>query len=111
VSRRPLLWLGSARKDLRAFPAKARRRAGHELDLVQQGLDPTDWKPMVTIGEGVCEIRVRAEGAFRVFFVAKLAEGIYVLHAFPKKTQRTAQLDIEIGAKRYRQLLGQRRKG
>jgi len=109
VARRPLLWLGSARKDLRAFPPAARRRAGHELDLVEQGLGPTDWKPMSTVGDGVCEVRVRAEGAFRVFYVAKFAEGIYVLHAFQKKSRQTARLDIEIGARRYRQLVSQRR--
>lgn len=66
---------------------------------------------MPIVGDGVYEIRVRVEGAFRVFFVAKLAEGVHVLHAFQKKTQRTAQLDVEIGAKRYRQLLSQRRRG
>ena len=107
--RRPLIWLGSARKDLRSFPLSARRRAGHELDLLQQGLQPTDWKPMVTVGEGVYELRIRAEGAFRVFYVTKRAEGIVVLHAFQKKTQQTTQLDVDLAAKRYRQYLAAQR--
>lgn len=110
MSRRVLLWLGSSRRDLRTFPASARRRAGHELDLLQQGLDATDCKPLPTVGSGVYELRVRAEGAFRVFYIVKFTEAIYVLHAFEKKTRKTAGLDIEIGIKRYRRLLHQRRK-
>lgn len=109
MSRRPLLWLGSSRKDVRAFPVAARRKVGHELDLLQQGLEPTDWKPFVTIGDGVSELRVRADGAFRVIYVAKFSDGIHVLHAFQKKTQRTSHLDIELARKRFRQLANQRR--
>jgi phage-related protein len=105
-----VLWLGSARKDLRAFPPSARRRAGHDLDLIQQGLEATDAKPMPVVGDGVYEIRVRAGGAFRIFYAAKFAEGIVVIHAFQKKTQQTTRLDIETGATRYRQFLAQRRR-
>jgi phage-related protein len=107
---KPLLWTGSAREDLRAFPLSARRRAGHELDLLQQGIEPSDFKPMPTVGAGVYELRVRAEGAFRVFYVAKFAEGLYVLHAFQKKARETARLDLEVGAKRYREVLRQRQR-
>ena len=109
MTRRPLIWLSSALKDVRAFPLPARRRAGHELDLLQQGLAPSDWKPMPTVGEGVYELRIRAEGAFRVFYVTKRAEGIVVLHAFQKKTQQTAQIDLDLAAKRYRQYLADQR--
>ena len=84
MTHRPILWAGSAREDLRAFPESARRRAGHELDLLQQGLEPHDFKPMPSIGAGVYELRIRAGGAFRVFYVAKFAEGLYVVHAFQK---------------------------
>lgn len=100
--------MGTAREAVRAFPASARRRAGHELDLLQQGLEATDVKPMPTVGAGVYELRIRAGGAFRVFYVARLAEAIYVLHAFQKKSQQTARLDVELGAKRYRELIKQR---
>ena len=72
---RPIRWVGSALADLRAFPDTARRRAGQELDLLQQGLEPTDFKPMPSVGAGVYELRIRAAGAFRVFYVAKFAEG------------------------------------
>ena len=68
--------MGTAREAVRAFPASARRRAGHELDLLQQGLEATDVKPMPTVGAGVYELRIRAGGAFRVFYVARFAEAI-----------------------------------
>jgi phage-related protein len=94
---KPLLWLGSSRRDLRAFPALARRLAGFQLRRVQQGLDPDDWKPMKTIGSGIREIRIHGAGAHRVFYVAAHGEAIYVLHAFEKKTQKTAARDVRIG--------------
>ena len=86
-----MIWLSTALNDLRAFPPAARRRAGHELDLLQQGLEPTDWKPMPTVGDGVYELRIRAGGAFRVFYVMKRAEGVIVVHAFQKKSQQTGR--------------------
>src|SRR5262245_16904590 len=67
VTRKPLHFLGSSLDDLRAFPDEARRDAGFNLDFVQRGMDPLDWKPMQAVGRGVKEIRVRdAAGAFRV---------------------------------------------
>ena len=101
---RALVFLGTSRDDLRAFPAAARRRAGFQLDLVQQGFDPDDYRPMPTIGPGVREIRVRDEaGAFRVIYVANRAEAVYVLHAFQKKTETTSQRDIALAQRRLRQ--------
>ncbi|WP_231940917.1 type II toxin-antitoxin system RelE/ParE family toxin [Acidihalobacter aeolianus] len=92
--------------DLRAFPSDARREAGHQIDQVQNGRDPDDWKPMPAVGKGVREIRVRdATGAFRVIYVAKLADAVYVLHCFQKKTQKTAKSDLELAGQRYRDLL------
>ena len=101
---KPLILLGSSRRDLRAFPALARRLAGFQLRRVQHGLDPDDWKPMPTVGPGVREIRIHVAGAHRVFYVATRAQAIYVLHAFEKKTQRTASRDLEIGRERFRAL-------
>ena len=105
----PLVWLGTSRRDIRAFPALARRLAGFQLRRVQQGLDPDDWKPMQTIGSGVREIRIHIAGAHRVFYVATRAEAIYVLHAFEKKTRKTTSHDLEIGRDRFSALrkLGQ----
>jgi len=100
---------GTALDDLRDFPETARREAGYQLDRVQNGLDPSDWKPMSTIGTGVQEIRIRDEtGAFRVIYVARFAEAVYVLHCFQKKTQKTSQADITLAERRYRELLKER---
>jgi phage-related protein len=94
---------GGSREDLRAFPETARHEAGHQLNRVQNGLDPADWKPMTTVGRGVREIRIRdAGGAFRVLYVTKLGDVVYVLHCFQKKTEATATADIELAARRYR---------
>ncbi|MFT4257712.1 MAG: type II toxin-antitoxin system RelE/ParE family toxin [Pseudoxanthomonas sp.] len=98
-----LYWLGTSLDDLKAFPADARREAGTDLRLVQQGAEPRDWKPMKDVGKGTREIRVRADnGAFRVFYVVESEVAVYVLHAFQKKTQKTAKADIEKGQSRYR---------
>jgi phage-related protein len=95
-------FIGGADDDLRSFPPTARQRAGYQLYLVQTGADPTDWKPMTTIGPGCREIRIREDsGAYRVFYVATIGEEIYVLHCFQKKTQRTAKADIDVGKARY----------
>jgi len=96
-------FVGSARDDLAAFPAIARARAGHELFMVQVGRDPDNWKPMSSVGPGTCEIRVRdPSGAYRVIYVARFADAVYVLHAFQKKTQKTAQADLDLAKQRYR---------
>jgi phage-related protein len=91
---------------LREFPKLTRREAGFQLDRVQRGLDPFDWKPMTSVGTGVREIRVRDEaGAYRVLYVAKFEDAVYVLHCFQKKTQATPRRDIGLAEKRYRELL------
>lgn len=89
---------------MRSFPAEARRQAGFELYAVQRGLEPSDWKPMKTVGSGVREIRIRVLGEWRVLYVAKFAGTVYVLHAFQKRTQKTRPSDIEIARRRYKQV-------
>lgn len=102
---KPLAFVGSALDDLREFPAEARREAGFQLDRVQRGLDPQDWKPMTRIGPGVRELRIHDEtGAFRVVYLASLADAVYVLHAFQKKTQQTPRRDLTLAAARLRQI-------
>src|SRR5260370_23354144 len=96
---------GDSLDRLRGFPDDARRDAGHALYQVQKGRDPSDWKPMPAIGAGVREIRIRdAVGAYRLIYIATFADAIHVLHAFQKKTQRTARRDLELAAARLRQL-------
>jgi phage-related protein len=105
VTRKPVEFRGSSLDDLRAFPDCARREAGHQLDQVQRGRQPDDWKPLKTIGPGVQEMRIRDEaGAFRVIYVARFADAVYVLHCFQKKTQKTSRLDLELATRRYREL-------
>lgn len=103
---KPIAFLGGSLDDLRAFPQAARRMVGFQLDRVQHGADPSDWKPMKDVGPGVCEIRVRDPGgAFRVVYVARFVDAVYVLHCFQKKSQRTSKQDIELSRTRYKQLL------
>jgi phage-related protein len=101
---KPVLFLGDSRERLRGFQPVARERAGYALFLVQRGLEPPDWKAMPSIGQGVREIRVQDEsGQYRVIYVASVGESVLVLHAFQKKTQKTAQSDIAIAKKRLKE--------
>ena len=106
---KPVQWLGDSRDRLRRFPQAARREIGYQLSLVQAGLPASDWRPIPIVGAGVIEIRVRAEGEYRVFYVAKFEDAIHVLHVFAKKTRKTSSLDVELGKRRYRELLEGRR--
>jgi phage-related protein len=100
---KPVRFIGSAKDDLSAFPRAARNRAGHELFMVQVGRNPDDWKPMPSVGAGACEIRVQDQaGAFRVIYVARFEDAVYVLHAFQKKSRKTSRSDIDLARKRYR---------
>ena len=100
-----LAFVGSSQFDLKNFPDAARRKAGFQLDRVQRGLEPDDWKPMTSIGFGVREIRVKeTSGAFRLIYVATFADAVFVLHAFQKKTQRTSMRDIELATIRFKEL-------
>lgn len=107
---KPVHFVGTSREDLRELPDSAQETAGFQLFKVQQGKEPDDWKPMPSIGAGVQEIRVRDErGAYRVFYVAKFEEAVYVLHVFQKRSQKTAQPDLDLGKSRYADLLKWRR--
>lgn len=100
---KPIEWLGNSRDVLKSFPDDARLSAGYQLERVQHGDEPHDWKPMVTIGAGVREIRVReASGAFRVIYLAAMHDRVLVLHAFQKKSRATPHRDIEVAAQRLK---------
>jgi phage-related protein len=103
---RPVRFLGDSLKCLREFPEDARQDVGYQLDKVQRGAQPDDFKPMPSIGRGVEEIRVWDEsGTYRVIYTARLAEAVYVLHAFQKKTQATSQRDVDVAKARYTELM------
>jgi phage-related protein len=103
---KPVEFRGGSLDDLRSFPETARREAGYEIGLVQNGHEPSDWKPMPSVGAGVREIRIRdADGAFRVIYVAKFEEAVFVLHCFQKKTEKTSRADIALATRRYGDLV------
>ena len=100
-----LFFAGDSKKRLRDFPIGARKKAGFQLQLVQQGDEPEDWKPMTSVGAGVRELRIWDEaGTFRVIYIAKLADRIVVLHAFEKRARATSRKDIELARKRLREV-------
>lgn len=96
---------GDSLKRLRDFPEDAKQEAGFQLDAVQEGEMPEDFKPMPEVGQGVYEIRIKDSGdEFRVFYIANVGDLVYVLHCFQKKTKKTSKKDIDIGKKRYKEL-------
>ena len=104
-----ITWMGGSRGKVRNFPDAARQEAGYQLYRVQQGLSPTDWKPMSGIGSGAAEIRLHEPHEHRVIYVAKFEEAAYVLHAFEKKTRKIGKRDVEAARQAYKEVLKQRR--
>ena len=104
---KPIIFVGASLADLRAFPDEARGAAGRQLNIVQRGAVPDDWKPMPSVGPGVREVRVRDDaGAFRVIYTATRPEAVYVLHAFQKKSEQTARRDLDLARARLRSIPG-----
>ena len=102
-------FLGASLKMFRDFPVLAKREAGYQLDRVQHGLDPTDWKPVKSVGKGVREIRIQYEGQYRVIYVASFEEVIYVLHAFQKKSRKTSWRDLDIATRALQEVVERHR--
>ncbi|PMR67263.1 type II toxin-antitoxin system RelE/ParE family toxin [Halomonas heilongjiangensis] len=103
--KKPVAFVGDSRDRLRDFPQDAKRAAGYQIDRIQAGGVPDDYRPMPSVGHGVMEIRIREDnGAFRIFYVANRADAVYVLHCFQKKTQKTTKKDIDLGKRRYKEL-------
>lgn len=107
---KPIDWRGSSLKDLCDFPDDARSEAGYQLRRVQEGEDPEHFKPMPDVGSGAHEIIVNtADGWFRVMYVAKFEEAVYVLHSFQKKTNKTTQNDLDVAKQRYKAVVEERK--
>ncbi len=104
-----LAWLGGSKKIIRKFPTEARKEAGYQIYRVQQGLVPTDFKPMPSMGLGVFEIRLHRPHEHRVIYVSKFQEAVYILHAFEKKTQKTAEREIKVAKQSYKEMLLRRK--
>lgn len=114
MEEKPIDWRGSSFKDLtdeNVFSLEARKVAGTQLRKIQRGDEPDDWKPFDDVGAGTKEIRIKlADGAFRVMYVAKFPEAVYVLHCFKKKSQQTSQHDKDIAKLRYKAVIQERSK-
>jgi phage-related protein len=105
MSMLPVAFLGDSRDRLRDFPTEMREECGRIIRRLQRGLSPRDWKPFPQIGPAVREFRIWGEdGTFRVFYMVKTADAVYILHAFQKKTQQTPQKDIDLAIRRYREI-------
>ncbi len=105
-----IIFAGRSLDTIKIFPNKARREAGFQLDKIQQGENPTNWKPMPSIGSGVQEIRIsESEDIYRIIYLAKFEEAVYVLHAFQKKTYKTSKPDLETARKSYKKILEERK--
>ena len=104
-----ITWLGDTHETVKGYPINARREIGYNLDKVQRGFDPADWKPIAEVGQGVKEIRIHEDNEYRVFYVVKFKEAVYVLHSFVKKTEQTSKKDKDVGKKRYAEMLQIRR--
>ena len=107
---KPVRWLADSRKVVRGFSLAGRRRCGQELFRLQAGASPLDYKPMRSIGTGASEIRIHAGNEYRVIYIAKFAEAVYVLHAFTKKSQATSLHDVRLAQQRYQEMERARKK-
>lgn len=111
---KPIVWRDSSLRDIKddtIFTFAARKEAGHQLSQIQAGLEPDDWKPFDTVGAGTKEIRINLDdGWFRVLYVAKFPEAVYVLHCFKKKTNSTSKHDRDLAAARYKAVINERSK-
>jgi phage-related protein len=99
-----IIWLGSSYEDLLSFSKPAKQIAGYNLDKLQRGQEPQDWKPMISIGKGVKELRIHCENEYRVIYIAQHTDGIYILHAFVKKSQKKNQRDVDLAKKRFKEI-------
>ena len=100
-----ITWLGDTHETVKSYSSIVKQDIGYNLDKVQRGREPCDWKPMSSVGRGVKEIRIHQENEYRVLYVAKFEESIYVLHTFVKKTQQTLKRDIDLAKQRYAEML------
>jgi phage-related protein len=112
MDEKPIDWRGSSLRDIKddeIFTPNARREAGRQLSQVQAGLEPDRWKPFDDVGAGTKEIIINLDdGWFRVMYVAKFSEAVYVLHCFKKKTNTTSKHDKSVAATRYKAVIQER---
>lgn len=105
---KPLVWVGSSRRDVKEFSRAARREAGYQLERLQAGAPPGDWKPIAAVGPGVEEIRIHAGIKYRIMYIARFKEAVYVLHCFAKKLRKTPLREIAAAQARLKQVIAMR---
>lgn len=105
-----VVWLGASLGEVQGWTGGAQRDTGYQLFKIQSGLDPSDWKPMPSVGSGVREIRVHCGNEYRVIYLATMEEAVYVLHAFEKKTRKAPRAALDVARRRFQLLLSQRRR-
>ena len=101
----PVEFCGRSLKAIKAFPTEMKREAGHQLDRVQRGLDPIDWKPLSSLGAGIKEVRLSGNGQYRVIYLAAFESRVVVLHAFQKKSRKTGKSDVRAVQRALKDLL------
>ena len=107
---RDVNFVGSSLDDLRSWPKPARQDMGRQIDRVQRGIEPSDWRPMPSVGRGVREIRMNDAGnAYRSIYVTNISAAVHVLHVFVKKSRRTAVGDVRLAKSRLKSLWRQQR--
>ena len=104
VKLKPITWLGNSKEVIRSWPEMTRKRAGEELFRLQIGSEPLHWRSMKSVGRGVREIKISEGGQQRVFYLTRRNEGVFILHAFEKRTRRTAKSEIDLGKQRLKSI-------
>lgn len=111
MDEKDLDWRGTSLDDIKKFPTEVKKDVGFELHKIQNGHNPTHFKAVNRWGAGVIEIKIKDDdGEYRVVYVAKFAEAVYVLHAFQKKTQQTSPKDVSTIVERYKAVVEERSK-
>ncbi len=103
-----VIWHPRALEAIQQFPREVKKEMGYLIFRLQQEerLGMPFSRPMKSVGSGVQELRVRrAGGAYRAFYFLKLEEGILIIHAFGKKSQKTPRKEIEVGIQHLKELL------
>jgi phage-related protein len=98
-----IAWEGDSKEVISLFPDVAKQNLGFQLRLLQRGQQPTDFRPMSSIGPGVFELRDQDERAwYRVIYLSKVRDIIHVLHCFEKRSRETPLKEINTARQRLK---------
>jgi phage-related protein len=98
-----VVWEGDSREVLQSFPDDVRQNLGFQLWQLQQGDRPSDYRPLSSIGTGVFELRDQdARAWYRVIYLSRTNDVIYVLHCFEKKSREMPKRDFETAKQRLK---------